>query len=235
MTRLIDMAGKRFGRLVVIDRSTEISKDGRVKWRCRCDCGNEVVVIGKLLRSGVTQSCGCLQRERAMASATKHGESKTKLYRVWSVMRDRCYRIASRGYRYYGAKGVRVCGEWKDSFISFKKWALANGYSDGLTLDRIDPHGNYEPSNCRWAGWDIQNNNKRVSNNCKPVEELDGDGIVLAVYESAAEATRQKGGKSATAILNVCKHVKNVKHAYGSCWRFVNAECGEVEVWPVQM
>ena len=88
----------------------------------------------------------------------KHGEGKTKLYRVWSSMRDRCNNPRCKDYKYYGAKGIRVSPEW-DEFLEFKRWALRNGYQEGLSIDRIDLDGNYEPRNCRWVTWDIQMNN----------------------------------------------------------------------------
>lgn len=89
-----------------------------------------------------------------------HGMSKTKLYRAWDSMKARCYRKTTAPYPRYGGRGISVCYEWRESFISFMDWSIANGYSDGLSLDRIDPNGNYEPSNCRWVTMKEQENNK---------------------------------------------------------------------------
>ena len=107
----------------------------------------------------------------------KHGMSNTKLYGCWDSMKSRCYRHSAGNYHYYGARGVTVCKEWRDSFIAFKDWALSNGYVDGLSLDRIDYNGNYEPSNCRWVTMKEQENNKR--NN----KLLEFNGVVLTQSE----------------------------------------------------
>lgn len=90
---------------------------------------------------------------------TTHGESKTKLNKVWRNMKDRCYNPHNNRYNHYGRRGIIVCLDWKDSYMAFRDWALNNGYSNGLSLDRIDNDGNYEPSNCRWVNSVIQNNN----------------------------------------------------------------------------
>lgn len=91
----------------------------------------------------------------------KHGMSNTPLYRAWDSMKARCYRKTTAPYKRYGGRGIKVCDEWKYDFIAFKDWALANGYVEGLSLDRIDVNGNYEPSNCRWVSMKEQENNKR--------------------------------------------------------------------------
>lgn len=166
--KAVDITGKRFGRLVALEC---VGKDkyGKALWLCKCDCGNEAVVAGSLLRRGTTQSCGCIANElrvkNFMGAHRTHGGSKSRLYYVWHNMRTRCERENNRGYKWYGALGVSVCDEWQD-FGNFQEWAMKSGYDPNAprgecTLDRIDPCGNYEPSNCRWVPMSVQRRNRR--------------------------------------------------------------------------
>lgn len=152
------MAGKRYGRLVVIERAG--SRRKRALWKCRCDCGNFALVTGDDLRTGGTRSCGCLGAERRVEANVKHGYCGTRIYRIWKGMLARCRNKGSTDFKWYGAKGVSVCEEWL-SFENFKNWAFSNGYTESLTLDRVNVYGNYEPSNCRWATVSEQNANRR--------------------------------------------------------------------------
>lgn len=181
MPEFIDLTGKRFGRLTVSERSlfSGNSKKPITYWECNCDCGNKTVVQGGALRRGVTQSCGCLQKEwtKENKPRTTHGSANSRLYQVWSLMKQRCELPSNNRYYAYGALGVRVCPEWHD-FITFQKWAYENGYDPGsprgaCTIDRIDPEGNYCPENCRWVSMKIQNSNKRKTgdNKCKSQAE----------------------------------------------------------------
>lgn len=159
MTRT-DLTGQRFGRLVVIAEEAR-GPDRRKRWRCRCDCGAEVVVRSSShLTSGNTRSCGCLHRDTARARHLAHGGKGTRLYNIWKNARQRCRNPKTPDFYLYGARGVQFSSEW-DDFAAFRDWALANGYRDDLTLDRIDPDGNYEPNNCRWATWLEQRHNQR--------------------------------------------------------------------------
>lgn len=162
-----DITGMRFGRLTVIGRApvdeTKVSRSSR--WVCKCDCGNVVIARADGLKNtrkgeGV-KSCGCLQKERHKEALTRHGYCGTRLYSEWNNMKSRCWYPSHRSYSHYGGRGIVICDEWRD-FVAFKDWALSNGYDDALTLDRIDPNGNYEPSNCRWVGRNIQGYNTRV-------------------------------------------------------------------------
>ena len=148
MSRYLDLAGQRFGRLVVLHKVGK-SSDGRIIWHCKCDCGNYKDVTSHLLRSGDAKSCGCLQRETRVINASrldnkKHGMSHSRLYRIYHNMISRCYRKCTRGYENYGGRGISVCDEWlgENGFVNFMKWAVLNGYNDNLTIDILDSNGN---------------------------------------------------------------------------------------------
>lgn len=146
----IDITGKRFGRYTVLYRM-ENDKHGNAVWMCRCDCGNEKPVVGSSLRKGVVFSCGCYHRDKVIEIQTTHGGTKTKLFHIWQKMKSRCNNPNHKHYKYYGGKGIKICHEWEHDFSKFAEWANANGYVDGLTIDRIDPSKGYEPSNCKWS------------------------------------------------------------------------------------
>lgn len=161
-----DMVGKTFGRLTVIKRVG--TKGNQCLFLCSCVCGNEAEVVGDSLRSGRTQSCGCIHHEVMVERNLKHGLSDRRLKAVRQKMLKRCYDSQDRAYKYYGARGITVCDEWKLSLEAFYRWALNSGYKRGLTLDREDCNGNYCPENCRWVDRFIQSRNRRC------VEKFDG-------------------------------------------------------------
>lgn len=174
MGQLIDLTGRKFGKLTVVKRVEDhIQKSGvpKAMWLCKCECGGERIVYGQTLRAGKATDCGCGTHERLSAlsreRATTHDGSKTRLYRIWRSMRERCSCEYSKVYRHYGGRGIHVCPEWND-FSVFREWAYANGYDPNAkrgksTIDRIDVDGNYEPGNCRFVDMAVQARNTRRS------------------------------------------------------------------------
>jgi len=160
----IDLTGKRFNRLKVKSFHHQNDKY-KLYWECDCDCGNKKVIEGSAMKSGLTESCGCLNIElstqRINEHRTKHGFSnKERLYETWKNMKRRCYDKNNKRYENYGGKGVIVCSEWLSDYLNFREWALSNGYESNLTIDRMNVNGNYEPKNCRWATAKQQANNQ---------------------------------------------------------------------------
>ena len=168
MSRLLDLTGQRFGRLTVLERAPNNKK--QTVWECRCDCGNIVRVQMGHLRSGKIVSCGCYKRENSTKKATKHGKCGTKLHRVWLTMRQRCNNPKCKSYQYYGRRGISVCSEW-DDYTTFENWAFSHGYAEGLTIERVNVHGNYCPENCTWIplAEQMKNTTRTLNNRNKDI------------------------------------------------------------------
>lgn len=153
MGKLIDLTGQRFGRLTVLERAG--SNKGHALWLCQCDCGKTIIAYGNdLMRR--QKSCGCIRREKS----TKHDGYKMRLYSIWKAMKNRCYRPTFKHYDRYGGRGITVCDAWIHDFAAFQSWALSHGYTDSLTIDRINNDGNYCPDNCRWITMKEQAQNR---------------------------------------------------------------------------
>jgi hypothetical protein len=203
----IDLAGKRFARLLVIRESPCRDRQGNVVWLCQCDCGRTTEVRGYHLRNGGVSSCDCLRKERAAAANSivqfKHGMCRTLLYGVWSGMIARCHNPSNPRYKDYGGRGIIVCPQWRRSFASFLE-DMGDRPSKDHQLDRINNDGNYEPGNTRWLKRELQarntRGNTRITLNGETrvlVQWLEILGLSLATYQS-----RVKRGMSQDAALS---------------------------------
>lgn len=208
MAKAINIAGQRFGRLTVIERVA--STKAQAQWRCVCDCGKETVVCSQDLRNGHTKSCGCYGLEVSVShtpSFSTHKESRSRLYRVWIGMKGRCNNCKNKAYSYYGGRGIKVCQDWNESYALFRDWALANGYQENLTIDRIDVNGNYCPENCRWVSMKVQMNNTRANRRIT----LNGETKTMAEWSESTglsyETIRNRTikGKPADEVLQMPK------------------------------
>lgn len=172
MTKYKDLTGMRFGSLTVISLDHKEPKYRIYKntgnknqvgyvffYKCLCDCGKEKIIRNTHLEDGRTKSCGCGHKGHSGMKKI-HGFTGTRLHHIWIGMKERC---RDKKLKNYGGRGITVCKEWSDNFLSFMDWSKQNGYSDSLTIDRIDNDGNYEPSNCRWVDIKTQSRNKRTN------------------------------------------------------------------------
>lgn len=177
MPKIIDITNQVFGKLTVIEF---VGRKNKHSWfRCKCECGGETITTSNNLKRGHTVSCGCYNEKMFRAASITHGLTKHPLYRSWIGMRNRCYYKKHNRFQYYGGKGIQVCKEWKDSFITFYKWGIANGWSSGTSVDRIDNEKDYSPDNCKFSNVSEQNRNRTSNIN------LTIDGVTKIIIEWA--------------------------------------------------
>lgn len=151
--------GDIYGRWTVV-KEVDRDKHKRRMILCRCECGNEKVVPLTNLRYGESGSCGCKKIEIFVKHNTKHGDSRTKLYKVWTSIKQRCLNQRCSAFDWYGGRGINICDEWID-YDNFREWAMGSGYKYGLTIERKDVNGHYEPNNCEWIPQSKQSINTR--------------------------------------------------------------------------
>lgn len=233
MSARSDLIGQRFGRLLVVKQAT--SKNQKTMWECLCDCGNTTVVPAGDLKSQKVTSCKCYNRE----ISSTHKMSKTKIYKVWSNMKSRCLNDKWPRYKDYGGRGITVCDKWL-TFEGFYE-DMHHGYEEGLSIDRIDVNGNYEPNNCKWSTPKEQSRNQRtnhrylVKGEWLTINEIEerynvDAGLVRSRLrrginpDEALKKTSQKKPDN-EYIKEVYQKVKNVnatKKITGYCWDYIN-------------
>lgn len=172
MNKFVDMTGWKMwehgvinSKLIVVKRAPDrLYPNGRriVRWECKCSCGSEkqIIVTARDLRRGHSKSCGCIRTENVIKKCSTHRETDSRLYHIWCGIKSRCLNKNNNKYKNYGGRGITVCDEWLNSYESFRDWAIQHGYSDELSIDRVDVNGNYAPNNCRWVNAFVQANNR---------------------------------------------------------------------------
>lgn len=191
-----DITGEKFGRLTVIEYAGSNKKRKTSMWLCRCECGNEKVIAYQDLKRE-TKSCGCLLKENKENFKRKYRNGvTTENKRIMSIYRGmiyRCYKSRGKSAQNYKNRGIKVCEEWLKDYFKFEEWALNNGYSEELTIDRIDVNGNYAPENCRWVDNTTQQNNKRNNH----YVEING------ITKTLEEWSKESGVKSNTILYRI--------------------------------
>lgn len=181
-----EITGQKFGRLTVLEMLDE-RINNYVACKCRCDCGNIIIVQSGHLRSGHTQSCGCYKSDRIKETHCTKASQFPRLYGIWGKMKERCTNKNCKGYKDYGSRGIKVCNDWFNDFENFCLWALDNGYKDTLTIERINVNGNYEPQNCTWIPSEEQSKNRRIN---IYIDDYDGSKLILEDFSQKYHLNR---------------------------------------------
>jgi hypothetical protein len=198
MTKMIQIDnGQKFGRYQVIERVQNI--DSRPHYKCLCECGSLRIISGKYLRKGLSKSCGCYGAEQRKKASTKHGHASrvkhSKEYQAWSNMKNRCLDENNKQYKDYGGRGITLCKEWLD----FENFINDMGFCNGLTLDRIDVNGNYEPNNCKWSSQIEQQRNKRNNHivflNNVPMTLVEASEKIGVKYDCLRQRVKRSNNK----------------------------------------
>jgi hypothetical protein len=212
------LEGQRFTRLTVV--RVNRNEDRTMYWDCLCDCGNTKVYTSAMLLSGHVKSCGCLKREILTSSAPKnktHGMSKSKTYKSWVSMIQRCENQKNHNYHRYGGRGVTVCDRWRASFDDFM--ADMGERPDGMTLDRVDNDGSYEPGNCRWATPAEQSSNRGMISGVRPIQMTDSSGFDLIIAPGRlTDFCRENGLRQSTVSDVVAGRLKATKGWTAQYW-----------------
>lgn len=189
----VDYTGRRYGKLLVLKRGTRNEKRGLYSWVCKCDCGNVKEVIGADLRNGNTNSCGCMSSRNFAGERTKtHGMSSTKIYNVWCSMLRRCNNPNTKSYKDYGARGINVCAKWT-TFEGFYE-DMGTSYKEGLTIERIDPNGDYCKENCKWI--------------TKPEQALNKTNVMTVTYKGETGPLKTICRKHDLNYMAIYKRIK---------------------------
>lgn len=213
MGKFIDITGKVFGRLTVLKFSHRDNHRNSY-WLCQCSCGKQLTVLKSNLTGGKTLSCGCFRSEQnSLNNQLCKDKERVCLYQKWANMKKRCYDSKNPGYKNYGGRGIKICDEWKDNFDLFLNWAKNNGYKLGLTIDRINVNGNYEPGNCRFISIKEQANNKTTNRiiNCNGITKTLAEWAEFFKVDSHFIRNKVKKGLTFEKVIN------NLYEEYNKC------------------
>ena len=185
MPKRNDLTGNAYGNLTVLTLTETPTTSKGAWWECLCTCGNTTQVRATSLVSGLTKSCGCLRKESSRLRKLTFGESHLRLHKIWGSMVQRCKPTGS-----YGKRGITVCPSWLN-YLAFKEWAISSGYTEHLSIDRIDSKLGYSPTNCRWTSMLVQTRNRnkhpKASSEYYGVHKTQSD-----TYQALVQINRKK-------------------------------------------